>query len=115
LRVGCAFFGMRHLFSEVRVDQIGERSSIDDEECWLAAVDDGGHDHQMITAVDAGPVLHGWRFEAVEAAEVVGGIAAERIELSGWRGWRLGKGFKPDLMPYVVECDEIAREDVGAD
>jgi len=82
---GCASLGVFHLAGEAGVDDGGGRAGVDGEECGLLAVDDGGHDDLRPFAIDAGPGLHGWRFEAVEAAEVVCRIATESVERRGWR------------------------------
>ena len=106
---------MGHLSGEVSVDQVGGGTGIDNEECRFAAVDDDGHDDLVAPAVDAGPILHGWRLDAIEAVEIVGRIAAERVECRLGNGGRLRQWLEPNLVLYVVEGDEIAGEDVGAD
>src|ERR1700677_3912961 len=68
--------GVGDLLGEFDVDQVGGRAGINNKKRGLTAVDDGGHDELMTTPIDASPVLHGWRFETVEAAEIICWIAA---------------------------------------
>jgi hypothetical protein len=43
-------------------------------------IDDGWHDELVATTVDAGPVLHGWGFEAVVVAEIIGRTASQGVK-----------------------------------